>query len=303
MESNTEDQEASRSRRTILLMVSGALLLILPLLGIAYMRMKDTTRSGTPGTNLMNTFERRIDPRTAPLPPTPLASSPAGDMQASMTKPADGVAGAASTSAFLGYITGGQEYQQMAKQQPEVPSAGQAVDHGPTPDSGQPQQPAAQQPAVPQPAVPQPVVQQPVAQPVQQAQGRTLAPPKLGTTQSRLKPTQWGMGAKAAAGTTAPQAPAGAAPPGGMPPGMDPAAMMKMMGGGAGGAPGGAPGGMDPAAMMKMMGGGAGGAPGGAPPGGMDPSAMMKMMGGMGGAAQPGQAGTAVPSPSTTKKQ
>ncbi|MBI5884029.1 MAG: hypothetical protein HZB91_13115 [Elusimicrobia bacterium] len=218
MEPNPQDQEAARTRRTYLLLAAVALLLVIPLVVVAYLRMSDTTTSGTPGANLMSVFEKREG--RGPVLPSPIMSAAPMAKQDSLVKPVGEIFSQESSTApaqnSLGMITG----------MPATPPPQQ------TPAQVQPQpQP---EPEVDLQAV---MPKAATAKAPRTAKKSSWAPPKLGTRQSGLKTPSWATDSRKGspgAGTTAPQMPAGApgadggAPPG-MPPGMDPAAMMKNM--------------------------------------------------------------------------
>ncbi len=277
------DLEDSRNRRTWLLLGAAMILLVLPLLGVAYLHINDRTASGTPGAHVMKVFDRKQ--ASSPVAAAPLLATPAIPKQDSLVKPmVETDLPASSTSSSLGFVTGGGEYQQTApKPAPVIPptDAGQAVGGPPAALGRIPAPPAAPPAPVPAPAA---------------DSKKSWAPPKLGSRQSGLKPASWSTEkGKAAPGK------GNAAAPGGAP--MDPAQMqqmMQMMGGGAAGTGGTAPGGMDPAAMMQMM-QGMGGAGGTAPslPPNMDPAAMQQMMQGQ----KPAQPPPGVELPPSTKKK
>lgn len=205
MEPATQDQEAVRARRTYILLGAVALLLVIPLIVAAYLRMSDTTKSGTPGAKMMEVFEKREG--RGPIQPSPIVTAPPIEKQDSLVKPVGELFSAEASSApsSLGMAPG-------------------------MPQQGQPAQPQPQAQAQPEPEVDlQAVAPKQSKQAAQQTKRSSWAPPKLGSRQSGLRPATWSSdkGGKPGAGGTAPQMPGGA--PGGMPPGVDPAAMMKNM--------------------------------------------------------------------------
>ncbi|MFA6319229.1 MAG: hypothetical protein WC943_17585 [Elusimicrobiota bacterium] len=229
MDPTPQDQEASRTRRTYLLLTAVALLLIIPLVIAAYLRMSDTTKSGTPGANIMSVFEKREG--RGPLQPSPIVSAAPIAKQDSLVKPVGETysqeASTAPTSLMM--ITGMPEPKPV---QVPPPPPGQAATQPPPPPSPEMGMDLSA-------LVPKNPAEAPKA-PSKSA----WAPPKLGQRQSGLRPVSWSTDkSKGApgAGTTAPQAPADAQA---MPPGMDPSALMKNM------MPG-----MDMSKMMQGVGG------------------------------------------------
>lgn len=186
-----------------MLLAAVALLLVIPLLVVAYLRMTDTTKSGTPGANIMTVFEKREG--RGPVQPSPIVTAPPIAKQDSLAKPVvmDFGTEASSATSSLGFVAGSRESQMK----PQPPQA-----------QAQPEQSVDLEAVVPKAAKAQPPAK------------KSWAPPKLGTRQSGLKPVSWSTdkGAKGVGGSQVSPGMPGM-PQGGMPPGMDPNAMMKNM--------------------------------------------------------------------------
>lgn len=256
----SDDKEVLRARKTRNLVIAGAVLLLLPLLGAAYILLNGSAGKDLAGGDSLSVFERReggaqVAPMTTSAPALPMQRSLAAPQSLSESEKTK------ATGGSLSFIQGGSDYDYK----PEVAAATVA---------------AKTEPAAPPAALETMEKKEPAAavKATMKVSTKPMAYPKLKPTTrgtfagSGFGKTQGGSGQTSQLGAEG--APAGGAPIGGTP---DMAEMMKNIPAGeAGGAP-------DMAEMMKNMpGGGAGGMP--------DVGQMMKSLPGAAGAgtAPPG---------------
>lgn len=222
MDTTTEEErEDRRKKRTLVLLVGGALSLLLPLLGVLYLKVTDSTAAANvSGSGIA--FDRR-DPREAPrLAP---AGLPGAGVAA--VKPGNG-------ESSLGMVVPAEDLAREAQPQ--------------------------QQQAAPAPPPPPPAPEKSVAE-IQPRQAPAKKEPKFfnrpslqqspfSTTSGKVGSGFAGRGGgKFAGGVNGPQAAPGAGGmPGGAPPGGMPDIGAMMQGAGAGGGAGGAP---DVSQMLK----------------------------------------------------
>lgn len=249
-----DEREVLRARKTRNLMIAGTVLLLLPLLGAAYILLNGSAGKDLAGGDSLSVFERREG--SAPVAPMTSAAAPIA-MQKSLAAP-QSLTEAEKTKATggsLGFIKGGSDYDYK----PEVAAATVAAKAEP----------------VAQPAALETIEKKEPAAAVK-ATAKVSAKPMV---YPKLKPTTRGTFAGSSFGKTqggsgqTSQLGAEGAPAGGTP---DMAEMMKNMPAGGAGTP-------DMAEMMKNIpGGGAGGMP--------DVGQMMKSLPGAAGAgaAPPG---------------
>lgn len=270
-----DDREVLRARKTRNLMIAGAVLLLLPLMGAAYILLNGSAGKDLAGGDSLSVFERREG--AAPVAPM-TTSAPALPMQKSLAAP-QSLSEAEKTKATggsLSFIQGGSDYDYK----PEIPAATASV-------KTEPVAPPAPLEAV-EKKEPVAAVKSTAKVSIKPMNYPKLKPTTRGTfAGSSFGKTQGGSGQTSSLG-------AEGAPASGTP---DMAEMMKNMpAGGAGGTP-------DMAEMMKNMpAGGAGGTP--------DMSQMMKNMpgGGAGGMPDvnqmmkslPGAAGTGTAAPAVS---
>ena len=162
-----EERELARNRRTLYLMLGGAASLLLPLLGVAYLKYLDLAQPRHNGTIIA--FQRRgadgmlipkLTPAAAPAPPTagaPLAQVPQLAPRDSSPAPIQGAATGEPAGGSLAFIRGGGDYYHDKAQQ--APAA------------------AAPQPAAPPPPAPAPA-QRPQPAPAPKAVARTRSKPE-----------------------------------------------------------------------------------------------------------------------------
>jgi hypothetical protein len=269
-----EDKELVRNRKTLMLLVGGAVSLVIPLLGVAYMHWKDVRSQVPAAAPAMGVFEHRADGSSAPLSPalTPAPDGPAGNRLAQVPQmaPRDsspaplqpGAANSQTAGSSLSMVRGSDDYYQQ--QQAAAPAA-----------------PPQQQPAAPpQPQAPAPAADAQAGAKVASVgslKGRQPAKPAYKPFNApHLQGSRFGGGSGGQQGMAGMGS-------GGMPGGANnPAAAMaamQQMGGGQGGVP-------NMGAMMQQMQGAAGqGGQGGMP----NMGAMMQQM--QGAAGQGGQGG------------
>lgn len=305
-----EELEAERKKKTFLLMAGGALSLLLPLLGVLYLKLTDSSGSrplSSGGTLVFDRHTAGSDPRITP------AGLPAAGAEAAprVGGPAGAAAGAPQSS--LSMIVAGSDYYKEPAAAPAAPTAlqqAQSQAGGAAPYQaplGQAQAAAVAARGTSLSSLTPGRVQRAVQAPKAWQQPR-LQPSKFGGMSSWAgSPGGSGIGAAgAAAGAGMGGAPG--AGMGGVPGGA--AGAMAGMGGAPGAAGAGGAGGVSPAMMQQLMeqaqGAGAGAAPGGpggapntgniggmlqnamqgAPAGTPDVSSMLQNIPGMGGSAQ-----------------
>lgn len=273
-----EDREAQRQKRTVLLMIGGALSLLLPLLAAVYIRMTDvqapTSSGGSAFAHRASAQEApRIAPAITPAPSTAgggaLAQVPVAPPRESSPAPIQADAPSAPQGGSLGFIRGGDDYY---KDKDKQAAAGPQV-----------QQPQTQQAQAAPPPPPQVAAAEPAAKRGKPAP-KPFSMPKLQPTKgfSSFRGGGGGMGSQQGGGAMEAGAQGGA----------DPAAAMQAMQG-MQGMPGGGAGAQRPMAQMngKTSGFGQGHGPNGVPADALkdqgmpDMGAMMKNIpgGGAGG--------------------
>lgn len=125
----TPEEEAARKKKTLLLLAGGAVSLILPLLGVLYLRWKDTRQA--PKQHEAAVFqqregaERRITPPSSPAmaaavvltQPAAVPSAPASGASSLPLPTTSGKASAGGGS--LGFIKGSDDYYTEKKDEPK----------------------------------------------------------------------------------------------------------------------------------------------------------------------------------------
>ena len=110
---DSEDPVIQRNRRTLYLIMAGAASLLIPLLGVLYIRMGDTPATMTPG-NIPHAFARRATQadriKAASTPAPPVSMVPVAGPAATARAPGTQAAPSASGGDSLGFIKGGAEY-------------------------------------------------------------------------------------------------------------------------------------------------------------------------------------------------
>lgn len=254
--SDFEEAERVRARKTKLLIAGGVVSLVLPLLGVAYIKITDTSANSLPISVQGAVFDRRETTSQAITPVTaaqPMAAAPAPPVPGQ--KP----------GGSLGFISGGNEYYQDDKPAPKVGAAMQQAANqaggeaaGALTVTGKD---GAKPAAAPTAAAAKTAAKTAAAQP---AAKKPWSPPRLNSSGGGIGAARFGPQVGSSAGGIGQSGVAGGggmgggapggAPPG-MPPGMDMNALMGAAGaGGAGGAP-------DMGALMKNLPGGGAGMP------------------------------------------
>lgn len=281
------DEDAfTRRKKTVNLLIAGMVVLLLPLLGIAFLMRKKADDGSGGGITSMYLFQKRKGVE-AIVPITTTAPNKASLQQNSLIMPSEsGSAGSPSQmSGGLGFIRGGEDYAEEPAPPPAEPEKKEEEkkEEPPAEDA------KAQLGTAPADLPPPPkMVDRPKLKFTGRSEAGSFAKPRMADNiQSKTIESQAGasgpggaaggsMGASGGGGM--PLGGGGGMPSGGMPPGMPPGGMpdmsqmMKNMPGGGAGMP-------DMSQMMKNLPGG--GAGGGMP----DMSQLMKGM--TGGAAPP----------------
>lgn len=250
MSGEDEDEEVKRHRRTVYLLAAGAVSLLLPLAGVAYIRITNNTTSETanPGASVFSrrggadakSYIKAVEmPMAAPptytaVPATTAGASLAGAGPAAAPNPAG-----ASAMSSLGMVKGSDDYYQDPK-----PAAA-------------PQAPAAAPAAAPKVAANAAAAdeEEPAPKKGRKTAKKPMPSMRLQSTSASFTPAAFSnkMGGGKPGANAQPGGPQGGPPGAGGPP-PDMAAMMKNMPGGGAGMP-------DMGALMKAAQGGQGGQP------------------------------------------
>lgn len=138
---STPEQEVQegRQKRTVLLMAGGAFSLILPLLGVVYIRMNESKAARAPNASV--TFEHR-EGGDAKLSPTqtvtinPAVAVPAASQSSLPVAGQPGMTPAPGSGSSLDFVKGGNSYYQdnKAAEAPKASSAPAAAAPAPAPE-------------------------------------------------------------------------------------------------------------------------------------------------------------------------
>lgn len=204
---SSEEEQLKRQKITVILILTGTAVLILPLIVVAYLHMKGNDSERAAGAGPV--FERRMG--DSPAPQMQMAA-PAMAMQKSLLAPVAADASSKEIGGSLGYIRGGQDYAEQPK--------AEIVADSPKPKEEEISRP--QPPSAP-PA-------NPMAEMMKKMMPQASAPTARASKFPKLKPMSSGSfaGASKFGSKKSSAKPAAGAPPG-MPPGMDINQIMKMM--------------------------------------------------------------------------
>jgi len=236
---DSEDKIIQRNRRTLYLLAGGAASLLIPLLGVLYIRMSDT--SAAPAGNTPHAFARHDPADRLKAATTPAPSVRPAPSSLSAAPPAPGSQGAVErpTGDSLGFIKGSGEYFPT-----EAPQAAPA----PAKTEAQPAQPGAET-AQQEVGIPNP------RKAADKPGTRAFVQPRLSDSKYSVRPFSITPAAtgKGGQGMAKPGGAGQGAPPGGMP---DMGGMLKNLPG-AGGGGGTSPGMPDMSGMLQGLTGGA----------------------------------------------
>ena len=141
-----EDKDLARSRRTLLLMIGGALSLLIPLAGAVYLRMKDAPAAHTvSNTTLFGKRGDTIAPAATPAPSVndmPLAQVPTTEARRGSPSPMQGGATSSSGGSLSMVRGGGEMYNQPKEAPPAAPPAATPAPAAPAPRSEPEPEPA-----------------------------------------------------------------------------------------------------------------------------------------------------------------